>query len=348
MRDRVENLRVKEIELPIPELLERELNVPKEIDSLIISHRDQLARAIRASQPPARFQVIAGQCSVHDIEETIELGHQICSMQKMYPNVDFLMRVCGEKPRSNGGCWKGIINDPHLDGSCDIEAGIRKILRLMFELSKLGIPIATEFLDPDIATYIAGFVTLGWIGARSSADQRHRELGSGLSMPVGFKNGTGGEVEQAINAVKFARNENTFLSLSFSTGKAAVIKTKGNQDGFVILRGGTIAGVSVPNYDPMNVRLVGHQLSPMRMAIDCSHDNSGKDHTKQGEVFRKVVDYHKQGLPVFGAMIEMNLKPGKQAWKEGMIPIHGISVTDGCIGVEEGHELFAWANNVLA
>ena len=348
MRIRVENLRVSEVPLPIPEVLERELNVPESIDASIVEYRDRLARAIRVGGGLDRFQVIVGQCSVNNVDETLELGHQISAMQKMYPNLDFIMRLCGEKPRSDGGCWKGFISDPHLDGSCDIETGIRKMLRLMLDLSKLGTPLATEFLDPDIATYLAGFITFGWIGARSSADQRHRELGSGLSMPVGFKNGTGGEVEQAIKAVRFARNKNTFLSLSFSTGKAAVIKTKGNQDSVVILRGGNMNGASVSNYDQMNVRLVGQQLSPMKMAIDCSHDNSKKNYANQGNVFRTVVDYHKQGFPVFGAMVEMNLKPGKQDWKEGTTPAHGVSITDACIGIEEGHELFAWANKALA
>jgi 3-deoxy-7-phosphoheptulonate synthase len=245
-----------------------------------------------------------------------------------------VMRTYFEKPRTTVG-WKGLINDPRLDGSCDTGAGLELARSILLDLNHIGVPCASELLDPITPQYIGDLVSWAAVGARTTESQTHREMASGLSMPVGFKNGTDGSLEAALNAMVSAREPHSFVGIT-ADGVTAIIKTDGNPDRHIVLRGGG----GRPNHSPDDVThalsMVGSQGIARPIMIDCSHDNSGKDHTRQPAVLREILDQVHAGRgEIMGVMIESNIHAGKQTWKPQVEPAYGVSITDACIGWDD-------------
>jgi 3-deoxy-7-phosphoheptulonate synthase len=252
------------------------------------------------------------------------------------------MRTYFEKPRTVVG-WKGLVSDPHLDGSCEISDGLTLARKILLRINALGLPCATEFLDTVVPHYLSDMVSWAAIGARTTESQVHRQMASGLSMPVGFKNSTDGSLQNAINAMLSAQHGHAFLGIN-AEGISSVVKTLGNQDAHIVLRG----GASGTNYHAEDVAIaakaVGEEGLARGVMVDCSHDNSGKDPTKQGSVFTEVVRNFASGQKaILGVMIESNLFPGKQTWMQGVPLKYGVSITDGCIGWEETEHMLLGA-----
>ncbi len=312
-----------------PQELREELPLEDSGREFVKSARKIIADIIHKRDP--RLLVISGPCSVHDIDGAKEYARELKKLHdKHQDSLYVVMRVYFEKPRTTVG-WKGLINDPHMDGSFDVEAGLRKARELLIYLTELGLPLATEALDPISPQYLAELFSWSAIGARTTESQTHREMASGLSMPIGFKNGTNGSLGVAINALQSAASSHRFMGIN-RQGQVALIKTSGNPDGHVILRGG-----SQPNYDSVNVAeceqdLAKHGLEP-GIVVDCSHGNSNKDYTRQplvaDNVFNQICEGNKS---IIGIMLESNLQPGNQSSelpREEMA--YGVSVTDACI-----------------
>jgi 3-deoxy-7-phosphoheptulonate synthase len=280
---------------------------------------------------------VVGPCSIHDPEAAIEYAGLLAEKRgELSEALNIVMRVYFEKPRTTVG-WKGLINDPDLDGSFVINRGLRAARQLLLDVVGAGLPAGCEFLDPITPQFHADLVSWGAIGARTAESQVHRELASGLSMPVGFKNGTAGSVSIAIDGILSARNPHHFLSVT-KQGVAAIVATSGNDDCHVILRGGRDG----PNYAaaqvaPVIESLERHGLAP-RLMVDCSHANSGKDHLRQPTVAGDVAKQIREGSPaIFGVMMESFLVDGAQSHVEGQPPealVHGQSITDACMGWE--------------
>jgi 3-deoxy-7-phosphoheptulonate synthase len=283
--------------------------------------------------------VVVGPCSIHDPIAGLDYARRLAALSRsLSDDLLVIMRVYFEKPRTIVG-WKGLINDPHLDGTFAINDGLRIARRFLLSVNELGLPAGTEFLDPITPQFFADLVSWGAIGARTSESQVHRELASGLSMPVGFKNGTDGTVSIAIDAVRSAAHPHQFLSVT-KQGVAAIVATAGNPDCHVILRGGT----SGPNYSAGHVHEVSGQLAEAgvisRLMIDCSHANSGKDHQRQPAVLRDVAAQIASGAPsVFGVMLESFLAGGRQAMQAPAALTYGQSVTDACMDWETTAQL---------
>jgi 3-deoxy-7-phosphoheptulonate synthase len=282
-----------------------------------------------------RLLVVVGPCSVHDPRATLEYARRLAERAEVLrAELLVAMRVYFEKPRTTIG-WKGLINDPHLDGSGDVNAGLRAARSLLLEVVSLGLPIGCEFLDPFIPQYISDAVCWGAIGARTVESQTHRQLGSGLSMPVGFKNRTDGDVQVAVDALRAAAVPQAFAGIS-TDGVPAVMYTRGNPDCHIILRGGRDA----PNYDRRSVAAAAELLRaaglPPRVMVDCSHDNSGKDPERQPTVAAEIAEQIKTGnRTIIGLMLESFLVGGRQALREPSALRYGQSITDGCLGWEE-------------
>ena len=281
-----------------------------------------------------RLVVIVGPCSIHDPLAGLEYARRLEAVaDELGEDLRIVMRVYFEKPRTTVG-WKGLINDPHLDGSFAINEGLRLARRLLLDLVELGLPSGCEFLDPITPQFISDLVTWGAIGARTTESQVHRELASGLSMPVGFKNGTDGGVQIAIDAVRAAAHPHRFLGVT-EQGLAGIVSTRGNPDCHVILRGGQDG----PNYDTASVQKTLAALRdaglPARVMIDTSHGNSDKDHRRQPAVAREVAAQIAQGEPgIIGVMMESFLVDGRQDLKDRKHLVYGQSITDACLGWE--------------
>ena len=281
-----------------------------------------------------RLLVIVGPCSIHDIEAAKEYAEFISEFREIYNDkLEILMRVYFEKPRTTIG-WKGLINDPHLDGSYDINTGLRRARNLLSYLATRGIPSATELLDPIVPQYIADLISWTAIGARTTESQTHREMASGLSMPIGFKNGTDGSFSTAINAMQAASRSHHFLGVN-DHGYASIVNTTGNPDGHIVLRGGS-NGVNFENH---HVRSISSKLKennlPQKVMIDCSHGNSNKDYRKQSDVLKNVANQIRDGEKnILGIMIESHLKEGNQKLVKRKDLKYGISITDACISIE--------------
>jgi 3-deoxy-7-phosphoheptulonate synthase len=288
-------------------------------------------------QADDRLLVIIGPCSIHDTKAGLEYARRLLEVrQNLSADLLIVMRVYFEKPRTTVG-WKGLINDPHLDGSYDINEGLNRARKFLLDVNELGMPAGMEFLDTITPQYTADLISWGAIGARTTESQVHRELASGLSCPVGFKNGTDGGVQVAIDAIKTAQSPHHFLSFT-KEGNSAIFSTTGNDDCHVILRGG-----KTPNYDAANVASVCASLStgglsPMLM-IDCSHANSSKDFTKQKEVARDVAGQVSAGdKRIMGVMVESHINEGRQEHTPGRALAYGQSITDACLGWDDSIE----------
>lgn len=281
-----------------------------------------------------RLLVIVGPCSIHDTEAGMEYARRLLDVrQRLGGELLIVMRVYFEKPRTTVG-WKGLINDPHLDGTYDINLGLEKARRFLLDVNEIGMPAATEFLDVVSPQYTADLVSWGAIGARTTESQIHRELASGLSCPVGFKNGTDGGVKVAIDAIKAAASPHHFLSVT-KEGESAIFATKGNEDCHVILRGG-----KAPNFDALSVAAVCDQLADAGLApvlmVDCSHGNSQKQYKNQISVVNDVASQIADGdARIIGIMLESHLNEGRQDHSPGCSLNYGQSITDACLGWED-------------
>jgi 3-deoxy-7-phosphoheptulonate synthase len=289
-----------------------------------------------------RLVIVVGPCSIHDPAAAIDYARRLVALSgPVADELVLVMRTYFEKPRTTVG-WKGLINDPHLDGSHAVEAGLEIARELLLEINQLGIPCATEWLDPFTPQFLADLMSWASIGARTSESQTHRQLASGLSMPVGFKNGTDGSLGSARNAMVAAGHPHSFLGIC-SDGASAVVNTRGNPDRHIVLRGGT----SGPNYEAAHIEEAAGQVANLGIArpvmVDCSHGNSGKDPARQPLVAREVLgEIHraKGGTsPLAGMMLESNLEAGSQPWSLGASLRRGVSITDACIGWTETEDL---------
>jgi 3-deoxy-7-phosphoheptulonate synthase len=339
MRHRTDDIRIQSLRplLP-PAILMEELPVSEEASALVAESRRAVTRVLHGHDD--RLVVVVGPCSIHDPKAALEYaGHLREVAVRHGHDLLVVMRVYFEKPRSTVG-WKGLINDPRLDGSFVINEGLRVARRFLLDVTELGLPAGTEFLDPISPQFLADLVSWGAIGARTSESQVHRELASGLSMPVGFKNGTDGSLQVAIDAVRSASHPHHFLSVT-KQGVAAIVATGGNRDCHVILRGGSRG----PNFDAEAVgkgtdALGAAGLGP-RLMIDCSHANSGKDHARQPEVARAIAAQVGAGSSaIFGVMMESFLVDGRQDHEGKAALVYGQSITDACMSWERTLPLF--------
>jgi 3-deoxy-7-phosphoheptulonate synthase len=316
--------------LPSPAALLAELPKTDVQADFVARTRREIHRLIFTDDK--RFLLIVGPCSIHDLKAGRVYAKQLAALAaEVADRVMIVMRVYFEKPRTTVG-WKGLIMDPHLDGSHDIATGLRTARTFLREVLDLGLPTATELLDPITPQYIADLICWSAIGARTAESQTHRQMASGLSMPLGFKNGTDGSITTAINAIKAAAQPHTFLGINLD-GSASAIVTRGNPDCHVVLRGGATG----PNYSPAHIAQTEQLLAkaglPKAILVDCSHDNSAKQPERQPEVVRELVAQIAGGnTSIMGAMIESNLEAGSQPFPQPKEKLrYGVSITDACI-----------------
>src|SRR5271167_4551585 len=327
---RIDDVRIGAVRpLISPALLQDELPVPPTVQELVERSRAAIADILHGRDD--RLVIVVGPCSIHDHDQALAYAHRLkVAADELRGDLLVVMRVYFEKPRTTVG-WKGYINDPRLDGSFRINEGLRRARELLLDIAAVGLPAGTEFLDLLSPQYIADLVSWGAIGARTTESQSHRQLASGLSCPVGFKNGTDGGVKIAVDAVKAASAPHHFLSVT-KGGHSAIVSTAGNEDCHIILRGG-----SVPNYDAGSVDRVcaelGHAGLAARIMIDCSHANSQKQYERQVEVARDVAGQIARGDDrIVGVMLESHIHPGRQDLIPGRALEYGVSITDACIG----------------
>jgi len=338
-----ENIRVRgETRLISPREVKERLAASPEVLAQVARNREVCRRILRGED--SRLLVIVGPCSIHDPVSAVDYAKRLAGLSKEVEDKLFIvMRVYFEKPRTTVG-WKGLINDPHLDDSGDMEHGILVARQLLLDVASLGLPAATEFLDPIIPQYIADLISWSAIGARTTESQTHRELSSGLSMPVGFKNGTDGSVQTAVDAMRSSRSGHSFLGID-QEGITSIIKTTGNPDGHLVLRGGR-DGV---NYHPAQVADAAAKLKkagvPPAIMVDCSHANSGKDPTRQPEVWKSVLEQRAAGrTDIVGVMLESHLERGSQALEGDPSKLrYGVSITDACLDWETTAEILRQA-----
>ncbi len=329
----IDDVRIKEIkELVPPAHVLREFPATPKAAATAYEARQAIHRILYGADD--RLLVVIGPCSIHDPAAAIEYANKLkAEAARLDNDLLVVMRVYFEKPRTTVG-WKGLINDPHLDGSFAINEGVRLARRLLWEINELGLPAGTEFLDMITPQYIADLIAWGAIGARTTESQVHRELASGLSCPVGFKNGTDGNVRIAVDAIKAAQSPHHFLSVT-KAGHSAIVSTRGNEDCHAILRGG-----KAPNYDAASVDAACRELAaagvPGKAMIDFSHANSSKQHKLQVAVAQDVAGQLAAGEDrIIGVMVESHLKEGRQDLKPGCELEYGKSITDACIGWED-------------
>ncbi|KGJ99137.1 3-deoxy-7-phosphoheptulonate synthase [Thalassotalea sp. ND16A] len=329
-----------------PNQLKAKLPLTTSGREFILDSREVISNIIHKKDP--RLLVISGPCSVHDVEAAKEYGRKLKALHDEYQDTLYIvMRVYFEKPRTTVG-WKGLINDPHMDGSFDVTSGLETARELLIYLTELGLPLATEALDPISPQYLAELFSWSAIGARTTESQTHREMASGLSMPIGFKNGTNGSLGVAINAMESAASPHRFMGIN-KEGQVALLTTSGNSDGHVILRGG-----QQPNYDSVNVAICEQSLKDANLeqalVIDCSHANSSKDHNRQPLVAENVVNQICEGnKSIIGLMLESHLNAGNQSSNLPKSELaYGVSVTDACIDWQATEILLAQTNEKLA
>ena len=333
MKYKTDDLRISGLQevLP-PEELHREYPLSEQASDTVYHTRQAIHELLTGEDD--RLLVVVGPCSIHDPKAAREYAQRLKPViEQLKDDLCIVMRVYFEKPRTTVG-WKGLINDPHLDDSFNINHGLRVARSLLLDIAEMGVPSGTEFLDLISPQYIADLVSWGAIGARTTESQGHRELASGLSCPVGFKNGTDGSLGIAIDAILAASRPHVFMSLT-KQGHSAIFSTTGNDDCHIILRGG-----KQPNYDAASVENAASKLAhkgiPEKLMVDCSHANSGKDHTRQPLVCRDVAAQVSQGdKRIFGVMLESHLVAGRQNIDDIDDMIYGQSITDACMGWDE-------------
>ncbi len=333
---------LKTEQLPPPSDLADALPITDRAQATVLRGRREIQAILRGDD--SRFLVITGPCSIHDEDAALEYARRLTEVGRRYEDkILVVMRVYFEKPRTTVG-WKGLLYDPHLNDTFDIAAGLEKGRKLLLDVAEMGMPAATEFLDPIVPQYLADLVSWVAIGARTTESQTHRQMASGLSMPVGFKNGTDGSTKIAVDAMVSARARHGFLGIDRS-GHTSIIHTAGNAYGHLVLRGAN----GGPNFDSASVASAQQQLQeggvPSQLLVDCSHGNCNKDYTKMRIAFESVVDQRVRGnAGVIGAMLESNLNPGNQKIDVGLSKLdYGVSITDPCIGWDETQELLGWA-----
>lgn len=327
---RIDDVRIGAVRpLISPALLQDEMPVPPSVQTLVERARIEIGDILHGRDD--RLVAVVGPCSIHDHDQALEYAQRLKAVAaELRDDLLIVMRVYFEKPRTTVG-WKGYINDPRLDGSFRINEGLRAARRLLIDVSNLGLPAATEFLDLLSPQYIADLIAWGAIGARTTESQSHRQLASGLSCPVGFKNGTDGRVQIAADAIVAARANHAFMGMT-KMGMAAIFETRGNQDGHVILRGGKEG----PNYDAKSVEQCCAVLRAAglreQVMIDCSHANSGKAHERQIDVANDIAAQLSDGeRRIVGVMVESHLEAGRQDLKPGVPLRYGVSITDACL-----------------
>jgi 3-deoxy-7-phosphoheptulonate synthase len=338
------NLRVREVRpLISPAQLRREIPLGSVSEKTVRESREEVEAVLAGKD--TRPLVILGPCSIHDRKAALEYAGRIQRMrEELGEKLLLVMRVYFEKPRTTVG-WKGLINDPGLDGTLDLEGGLKAGRKLLAEINEMGVPAGTEFLDPVVPQYLADLVTWAAIGARTTESQTHREMASGLSMPVGFKNGTDGSLQVAVDAMLSARAAHAFVGID-AEGATSVICTVGNSSTHLVLRGGR----DRTNYDPASLSAARESLKkhglPERLMVDCSHANSGKEATKQETAWKSVMEQKRSGAPgILGLMLESHLQEGRQdipaQGPKGLK--YGVSITDACMGWEQTEALLRWA-----
>ena len=296
----------------------------------------------------ARLMIITGPCSIHDEEAALDYARRLIELRdRLGDKLFIVMRVYFEKPRTTVG-WKGLINDPELNETFDISQGLQRARRLLQEINDMGMPAACEFLDPVVPHYFEDLVSWVAIGARTTESQTHRQMASAIGIPVGFKNGTDGSFDTAADGIMAARNQHSYVGTG-PDGHVCVLRTDGNPDGHLVLRGGKLG----PNYDSESIGSAREVLAKgdldQRLVVDCSHGNSNKDHERQPLVFEDVVSQRARGdESIVGVMLESNINPGSQ--KLGGDPStleYGVSITDACVGWNKTEEIILWANDTL-
>ena len=343
-----QNLHVKEtVRLTAPGDLKAALPMTETSNRTVVTGRQAISRILQQAED--RLLVVVGPCSIHDPVDALEYAARLNALrQEFQDRLCIVMRVYFEKPRTTVG-WKGLIYDPHLDGTDDIQTGLRQARELLLQITGLGLPAATEFLDPVVPQFIADLVSWAAIGARTTESQTHRQMASGLSMPVGFKNGTDGSLQVAIDAMQSAMRPHSFLGID-QDGFTSVVRTTGNPDGHVVLRGGRLR----TNYDAASIREAADALQksglPEVLMVDCSHANSAKQHARQEEVWRSLIEQRQAGTPpLIGVMLESNLQEGSQPIPRTRSELRpGVSVTDACLGWDVTERILRWGYQELA
>ena len=330
-----------------PSVVKMRLPLTERCVKVIETARKEIVNILTSSDK--RLLVVIGPCSIHDPQGAMEYAQRLVKLHGELGDVFlFLLRAYFEKPRTIIG-WKGFVNDPFMNGSCDIDHGLSAARTLLLNINELGLPVATEFLDPVTPQYLADLISWGAIGARTTESQTHREMASGLSMPIGFKNGTNGDLDIAINAMMSARSPHSFTGIN-PDGVVSKVTTSGNPFGHIVLRGGG----GRTNYDKESIantvmELKKHKL-PGVVMVDCSHANSGKDYKRQPDVFKKVIRQRVVGnKAIVGVMIESNLLEGSQTIPADPSNLrYGVSVTDGCIGWDMTKKMLCAAHDRLS
>ena len=344
---RTQDLHVKEI---VPLLSPRALKdlspTPEAVNDFVAQARERVVRILNQEDP--RMLVVIGPCSIHDEKSALEYATRLSQLRKeLADKMEIVMRVYFEKPRTTIG-WKGLVNDPHLDGSQDIETGLKIARKLLQQINGMGLPAATEFLDPIVPQYIANLITWAAIGARTTESQTHREMASGLSMPVGLKNSTDGSLQVAIDAMGATRHPHSFLGMN-EEGVTSIVRTSGNPHAHIVLRGGR----ALTNYDPASIKaaeekLISEKLPPVLM-VDCSHANSEKKFAKQEDVWHSVIEQRVGGTKsLIGLMVESHLHEGNQPIPKNKSDLkYGVSITDSCVGWETTERMLRWGHEQL-
>ena len=335
----LEDLRVRGVtRLITPSQIKEQSPASRSQRETVLRGREE-ARAILRGEDD-RLLVVVGPCSIHDPEAAFDYARRLAAFsRRVADRYLIVMRVYFEKPRTTVG-WKGLINDPLMNDSCDMAYGLALARRILLDIADLGLPAGTEFLDPVVPQYIADLISWAAIGARTTESQTHREMASGLSMPVGFKNGTDGSAQVAIDAMKSSRTPHSFLGID-QDGSTSIVKTTGNPDSHVVLRGGRDG----TNYEPQHVAAVCETLKknglPPAVMVDCSHANSGKDPNRQPKVWESIIAQRASGRrEIIGAMLESNIHFGGQSLGSDPFALkYGVSITDACINWEVTEEL---------
>ncbi len=330
-----------------PKELKEKLPISPELEQRIVNYRQQIQKILDFED--SRKFIVVGPCSIHDVTAAEEYAHKLKGLaDRVQDKLLLIMRVYFEKPRTTVG-WKGLINDPDMDESFDVAKGLYIGRNLLLKITEIGLPTATEALDPIVPQYLDELIAWAAIGARTTESQTHREMASGLSMPVGFKNGTDGSIKVALNALQSASQPHNFLGIN-KQGQVSVFQTRGNAYGHIILRGGD----GKPNYDPVSIQQAENELKKVdllpRIVVDCSHGNSNKDYRLQPIVFESTIQQIVSGnTSMVGMMLESNLHEGGQSIPEDLSQLkYGVSVTDKCINWDETERIILAAYDRLS